>query len=66
MGLKHGLPPKAKDKEGGGFAKKFPSGKFENNREEFSKNVRRIKQIGLKVVLFARRTYAALGRLIQR
>ena len=47
MGMKSGLPPKAKDKEGEGFAKKISSGKFENNRQEFSKNVRRIKQIGL-------------------
>ena len=44
---------------------KFPSGKFENNRQEFSKNVRRNKRMGFKPVLFARRTYAALGLLIQ-
>jgi hypothetical protein len=60
MGVKHGLPTKVKDKEGGGLANKFPGGKLENNREKFSKNVRRIKQIGLKLVLFARHTYTAL------
>jgi len=63
--MKHGLPPKAKNKEGGGFVNKFPSGKFENNRQEFSKNVGRIKRIALKIVLFARRTYAELGGLIE-
>jgi len=54
--MKYGLPPKAKNKEGGGFVNKFPSGKFENNRQKFSKIVRRIKRIGLKLVLFATRT----------
>lgn len=65
MGMKHGLQPKEKNKEGEGFAKKIPSGKFENNRQEFSKNVRRIKHLGFKFLLFASPTYAALGRLIR-
>jgi hypothetical protein len=57
--------PKRRTKKGKVLRKKLPSGKFENNREEFSKNVRWIKHLGLKLVLFARPTYAALGRLIQ-
>jgi hypothetical protein len=64
MDMKHGLPPKAKIKRRG-FANKLPSGRFESNGREFNKYVRRIKQIGLKFVLFARRTYAALERLIR-
>jgi hypothetical protein len=65
--IKPGLAPKAKKKEGGGGVEnKFTSGKFEANRQEFSKSVKRIKQIGLKLVLFPRRTVRSIRTITTR
>jgi hypothetical protein len=67
MGIKPGLALKAKNKEGGeGGENKFTSGKFEPNRQEFSKSVKRIKQIVLKLVLSPRRTVNSIRTITTR